>query len=328
MVGPPRVSALELIEHNILSPIVLAFALGVVATLAKSDLRIPEEIYSALSIYLLFAIGLKGGAELAHTPLSQFLFPALGAVVLGVMIPVWVYLCCRKVGRMSVADAAAMAAHYGSVSAVTFIACMNFLDFQEIRYEGFMPAVVAVLEIPSIIVALGLARFFGGAGSGWGHALHEIVTGKSILLLMGGVAIGYAAGPEGYEQVAPFFQRPFKGILCLFLLEMGMVAAGRMGDLKKAGLFLILFGILAPLLDGVLGVGAGKLAGLSLGGCTILGVLCASASYIAATAAVRASLPQANPSYYLTSALAITFPFNLTFGIPIYLAAARWIGAT
>lgn len=318
--------ALELIQHNLLSPIVLAFVLGAVATLLHSDLRIPDDIYTALSIYLLFAIGLKGGAELADTDPVQFVLPAIATIAMGVFIPVWCYLALRNVGRMSVADAAAMAAHYGSVSAVTFIATLNFLERQQIAYEGYMPALVAMLEVPAIVIALAIANVATGRVGSWKAAMHEILTGKSVLLLVGGVLVGLIAGHHGYEQVAPFFQKPFKGILCLFLLEMGMVAARRVGDLKKAGLFLISFGIAAPMLNGAIGVIAGHYAGLSVGGSTVFGVLCASASYIAATAAVRVSLPEANPSYYLTTALAITFPFNLTIGIPLYLAAAQILG--
>jgi hypothetical protein len=315
--------ALELIQHNLLSPIVLAFVLGMIATLLHSDLRMPDDIYTALSIYLLFAIGLKGGSELAETELLHFVWPALATLAMGIFIPVWCYLALRKIGRMSAIDAAAIAAHYGSVSAVTFIATLNFLERQSISYEGYMPALVAMLEVPAIVIALALANFATGRVASWKGALHEILTGKSVLLLVGGVVVGFIAGHHGYEQVAPFFQKPFKGILCLFLLEMGMVAARRLRDLRTAGLFLISFALIAPVINGLIGVVAGHYAGLSIGGTTVFGVLCASASYIAATAAVRVSLPDANPSYYLTTALAVTFPFNLTIGIPLFLATAQ-----
>ncbi|MBY0586376.1 sodium-dependent bicarbonate transport family permease [bacterium] len=314
---------LELIQHNLLSPIVLAFVLGMIATLLHSDLRMPDDIYTALSIYLLFAIGLKGGAELSETSVMQVIWPALATVSMGVFIPVWCYFALRKIGRLSAIDAAAIAAHYGSVSAVTFIATLNFLERQSISYEGYMPALMAMLEVPAIVVALGLANVATGRVASWKGAMHEILTGKSVLLLVGGVTVGMIAGHHGYEQVAPFFQKPFKGILCLFLLEMGMVAARRLSDLKTAGVFLIAFALIAPVINGMIGVVAGHYAGLSVGGTTVFGVLCASASYIAATAAVRVSLPEANPSYYLTTALAVTFPFNLTIGIPLFLATAQ-----
>jgi hypothetical protein len=315
--------ALDLIQHNLLSPIVLAFVLGMIATLLHSDLRMPDDIYTALSIYLLFAIGLKGGAELSETRLGDFVWPAVMCLAMGVFIPVWCYLVLRRVGKLSAIDAAAIAAHYGSVSAVTFIATLNFLERQSIPYEGYMPALVALLEVPAIVVALAMANVATGRVGSWSKAIHEIFTGKSIVLLVGGVTVGFIAGHHGYEQVAPFFQKPFKGILCLFLLEMGMVAARRIGDLRSAGFFLIGFAIVAPIINGVIGVIGGHYAGLSVGGSCVFGVLCASASYIAATAAIRVSLPEANPSYYLTTALAVTFPFNLTLGIPLFLATAQ-----
>jgi uncharacterized protein len=319
--------ALELVRINVLSPVVLAFALGIAATLIRSDLRFPDELYTALSIFLLLAIGLKGGAELAETPLSAFWRPALVAVALGVAIPIWSYVILRKAGRFTVADAAAVAAHYGSVSAVTFIASLTFLDVLLVPYEGFMPTLLAVLEVPAIIVALVIARARGGGRGSWGSVLHEVLAGKSIVLLLGGLTIGALAGKSGLAPVAPFFVDLFQGALTLFLLEMGMVAARRFRDLKEVGLFLVGFGIVMPVLHGTLSVWLGGLAGLSLGGSTILGVLGASASYIAAPAAVRIALPEANPSYYLTGALAITFPFNLTVGIPLYYAIAQWLHA-
>lgn len=320
---------LDLVRVNILSPIVLAFALGIVARLIRSDLHIPDQLYSALSIYLLLAIGLKGGAELSHTSLGAFWAPALATFALGVGIPCWSYAILRGLGRFGVADSAALAAHYGSVSAVTFSASLTFLDGLQVQHEGFMPTLVAFLEVPAIVVALLIARTrlageTPGAGS-WGEVLHELLAGKSILLLVGGLIIGYLSGERGLEQVAPLFVDPFKGALVLFLLELGMVAAGRLGDLRAAGLFLVGFGVIMPIVHGAVGVALGTLAGLSLGGSFVLGVLAASASYIAAPAAVRIALPQANPGYYLTASLAITFPFNLAVGLPIYYAFAQWL---
>lgn len=318
--------ALELVRLNLLSPIVLAFALGMVATLVRSDLKFPDELYTALSIYLLLAIGLKGGVELAKTPLSEFGGPALATLALGVTIPLWSYVIVRRIGRLGVADAAALAAHYGSVSVVTFIAALSFLDAARVEYEGFLPTLVAVLEVPAIIVSLVLARVRSGAGRGsWGMVMHEVMAGRSILLLLGGLVIGALSGPAGMQRVAPFFVEPFQGALVLFLLEMGMVAARRFRDLRTAGAFLLGFGMVMPLLHGALGVALGSAAGLSMGGSTVLGVMAASASYIAAPAAVRIALPEANPGYYLTAALAITFPFNLVVGIPVYFAIAQWM---
>ena len=322
-------SGLDLVQVNLLSPIVLAFALGIVARLVRSDLHIPDQLYSALSIYLLLAIGLKGGAELSKTTLGEFWAPGLASLVIGIGIPCWCYATLRGLGRFNVADSAALAAHYGSVSAVTFSASITFLEGLQVPHEGFMPTLVAFLEVPAIVVALLIARTKApgdtpGAGS-WSEVVHELLAGKSILLLVGGLVIGFLSGEKGLEQVAPLFVEPFKGALVLFLLELGMVAAGRLRDLRTAGLFLVAFGVLMPIFNGAVGVGLGTLAGLSLGGSFILGVLAASASYIAAPAAVRIALPQANPGYYLTASLAITFPFNLAVGLPIYYAFARWL---
>ena len=316
---------LELMRLNLLSPMVAAFVLGMVATLVRSDLKIPEGLYTALSIYLLLAIGLKGGAALAQTPLEQLWAPALATLALGVGIPIWCYGILRQLGRFDVANAAAIAAHYGSVSAVTFSASLTFLESLNTPYEGFLPTLVALLEVPGIVVALVVARAKLGGVSSWGEVLHEVLAGKSVLLLLGGLAIGLVGGKQGMEQVAPFFVDLFKGMLTLFLLEMGIVAARRVRDLRTVGPFLIGFGIVMPVLHGLLGIWLGTLAGLSLGGAMVLGVLAASASYIAAPAAVRIALPQANPGYYLTAALAVTFPFNLAFGLPLYHTFARWI---
>lgn len=316
---------LELVRLNLFSPMVLAFVLGVVATLVHSDLRFPEELYTGLSIYLLLAIGLKGGAELSETSLGQLWAPALATLALGVTIPVAAYFILRRFGRLEVADAAAIAAHYGSVSAVTFAAVQTFLDALQMPYEGFMPTLVALLEVPAIVIALLIARVQMGGGGSWGEVIRELLVGKSILLLIGGLIIGALAGKAGLTQVAPLFVDPFRGVLTLFLLEMGMVAARRFRDLRKVGGFLIGFGIIMPLVNGALGIWLAQLAGLSEGGAVVLGTLAASASYIAAPAAVRIALPQANPSYYLTASLAITFPFNLALGIPLYYGLANLV---
>lgn len=316
---------LDLLRVNLLSPMVLAFALGLAAALLKSDLKFPEAVYSALSIYLLLAIGLKGGAELAQADLREFWAPALAALALGVSIPLWSYALLRRLGGFDVPNAAAIAAHYGSVSVVTFSASQTLLQGLGIPQEGFLPTLVALLEVPGIIVALFIARSRMGQLTSWGSVLHELLTGRSILLLLGGLIIGALAGPTGLAQVAPFFVDPFRGALTLFLLEMGLVTAQRFRDFPKVGPFLIGFGLLMPVAHGALGVALGAWAGLSLGGSMVLGTLAASASYIAAPAAVRIALPEANPSYYLTAALAITFPFNLTLGLPLYLALARWV---
>jgi hypothetical protein len=317
------VTPLELVQTNLLSPVVLAFVLGAVAVWARSDLRFPDGMYTGLSIYLMLAIGLKGGAALAATTPGEIWLPAVAVLGLGCAIPLWAYAVARRFGGLGVPDSAALAAHYGSVSVVTFVAALAFLDAAGARYEGFLPALVALMEVPAIAVAIAIARAAGRSG-GWGPVMHEVLAGRSILLLAGGLAIGAASGPAGLERVAPVFVHPFQGVLVLFLLEMGMVAARRLRELRTAGVFLVVFGIGMPVLHGMLGAWVGTLAGLSLGGSTVMGVLAASASYIAAPAAVRVALPEANPGLYLTASLGITFPFNLAVGIPLCYAAAQW----
>ena len=313
---------IDLLRLGLLSPMTLCFALGALATLLRSDLKFPEPVYTALSIYLLLAIGLKGGAALATAPASALAWPALAGLGLGAAIPFWVYAALRRLGGFSSVDAAALAAHYGSVSAVTFIAALSYVQSLGLPAEGFMPAILALMEVPAIVIALLLARESRMQG-GLGRALHEVLAGRSIILLVGGLAIGFAAGPQGYKSVAPFFADPFQGALCLFLLDLGMVAAQRFKDVRKVGAFLVGFAFAAPLINGVAGVAAGWAAGLSPGGSAVLGTLAASASYIAAPAAVRLALPAANPGYYLTASLALTFPFNLVAGLPLYAWVAR-----
>jgi len=315
---------IDLLRLGVLSPMTLCFALGVLATLLRSDLKFPEPVYTALSIYLLLAIGMKGGAALATKSPGEVALPALAGVALGAAIPFWVYAVLRRLGGFGAVDAAALAAHYGSVSAVTFIAALSYVQSLGMPAEGFMPAVLALMGVPAIVIALILAREGRSAGS-LGTALHEVLAGRSILLLAGGLAIGFAAGPRGYEAVKPFFADPFQGALCLFLLDLGMMAALRFKDVRAVGRFLVAFAVVAPLLNGAAGVAAGWAVGLSPGGSAVLGTLAASASYIAAPAAVRLALPSANPGYYLTASLALTFPFNLVAGLPLYAWFARFL---
>jgi hypothetical protein len=317
---------LDVLLTSLLSPVVLAFVLGALAVAVKSDLEIPEPLYQALSIYLLLAIGLKGGVALSVTPLSEVAAPVLGTLALGVITPITAYNVLRRLGGFDRTNAAALAAHYGSVSAVTFIAAQTVVAFAGVPSEGFMPALVAVLEVPAIIVGLLIAYARGERAGSWQEALREVVTGRSIVLLVGGTAIGWIAGEDGMAPVAPFFVAGFQGALTLFLLDMGMTAARRLRSLRAVGPFLVAFGVLMPLVHGALGVWAGLATGLSIGGAAVLGAMVSSASYIAAPAAIRVGLPEANPAYYLTASLGITFPFNLTVGIPVYLALAEWLG--
>jgi hypothetical protein len=312
---------IDLLTANLLTPIVLAFALGVLATVLRSDLRIPDALYESLSIYLLLAIGLKGGVALASADPSALVLPAVATLALGVATPIWCFTILRRLGRFGRVDAAAIAAHYGSVSAVTFVACLTFLDRVGTPYEGFVTALVALLEVPGIVIALMLAR--SRSSDNWREALRELLTGRSVMLLVGGLVIGYLSGPARFKPVEPLFVGLFQGALVLFLLELGLVAARRFRDVRSAGPFLIGFAIAMPILHGVIGVTLGTAAGLSVGGATVLGVLAASASYIAAPAAVRIALPEASPSLYLTAVLAVTFPFNLAIGIPLIYQVAR-----
>ncbi|HMV41233.1 MAG TPA: sodium-dependent bicarbonate transport family permease [Leptospiraceae bacterium] len=309
---------------SLLTPMVLAFVLGIFATLIKSDLKFPEGLYIGLTIYLLFAIGLKGGMKLSATSLADFYKPALAAIVMCCLIPVWSYFILNKLGKFNISNAAAIAAHYGSVSAVTFSESLAFMEVMNVSYEGFMPTMLAIMEVPAILIAIFIARTKeGNNDSSWGKLFHELFAGKGTVLLIGGLIIGLLTGKKGYEQVAPLFDTPFRGILALFLLEVGLVTGKRLGDLVKAGPFLIGFGLIMPVIHATLGILFGKYVGLSMGGATIFGVLCASASYIAAPAAIRIALPEASPTYYLTASLAITFPFNIVFGLPLYLTIAK-----
>jgi hypothetical protein len=327
---------LDVLRINLCSPLTLSFALGIFARLVRSELALPRELYTGLSIYLLFALGLKGGIELSHSSLATISGPAFVTILLGCLTPISAYLVLRKLGRFTIADSAGIAAHYGSVSAVTFIAAQQFVTSAGAPAEGFMPTLLTLLEIPGIQVALAIGAFQMAAAakkSGNGetsHAsrpvkeiMHELLTSRSMLLLVGGLVIGAAAGETGWKPVQPVFEGLFKGLLTIFLLEMGLAAGSRLSDLKHAGVFLLAFGIVMPIIHGSFGAWLGSLAGLSVGGCTVLAAMASSASYIAAPPAVRMTLPEANPTFYLTAALAITFPFNLLAGIPIYFEIAK-----
>ncbi len=305
--------------------VVLFFILGLAAGLAKSDLKLPAALYDALSIYLLLAIGLKGGMELAKQPFLAVAPQAVLAMGLGVVIPLIAFPVLRGLGRLPRADAASIAAHYGSVSVVTFAVGQNFLNAAGTAYESHMPLFLVLLEVPGLLLGVVLARAGGPQRPAWGALLHEVMLGKSIVLLVGGLLIGWVAGPAGLEPMAPFFGGLFKGVLCLFLLEMGLVASAQLGAVRQVGLFLVGFGVAMPLVSALLGAGLGWAIGLSQGGTVLLATLAASASYIAAPAAMRIAVPEANPALSITAALAITFPFNLLLGIPLYARLAQWL---
>ena len=310
--------------ETITSPAVLAFVLGVLAALLRSDVRLPDAVHTALSSYLLLAIGLKGGAGLREAGLAEVAVPVLAAISLGVVTPLFAWGALRVLTRLNPVDRAAVTAHYGSTSLVTFTAAVALLESQNEPYEAYAATLLAVLEVPGILVGLLLAG--GAAGAGRAEAVREVLTGRSILLLTGGLAIGALATPASYDNVAPLFVTLFPGVLVLFLLDLGVLAGRRLRDVPAAGPGLVVAALAIPVLNGSLGVLVGTAVGLSTGGAALLGVLTGSASYIAAPAAVRLALPQANPAYYLTTSLGITFPFNLVLGIPLYLALARTLG--
>ncbi len=311
--------------ENLVDPTILFFVVGIIAGLVRSDIRLPESIYEILSIYLLLAIGLKGGIQLAGTNIFTLLLPAMGTIALGIIIPLIAFPILLYVGKLRRVDAAAIAAHYGSVSAVTYAVVITFLDKNHIPYEEYTTVLLVMLEIPAIAIGIVIARLSASRGiTSYKKLAHEVVFGKSIYLLIAGLAVGTIVGPEGIAPIKSVFIDPFKGALAFFLLEMGLVTSRRLSDLRQVGLFLIGFGIFMPILSALLGCGVGYLVGLSVGGTTVLATLAASASYIAAPAAMRIAVPEANPTLYITSALGITFPFNVIFGIPLYY----WIAST
>ena len=306
-----------------LDPIILFFLLGVIAGLVRSELRLPSQVYDFVSILLLLAIGLKGGVELARQPFGELAPQILGVFVMGLVLPLLAFPVLLHLGSFKRADAASIAAHYGSVSVGTYAVAVAYLAGSAVEFEAHIPLLLVVLEIPAILVGILLARGFSRE-TNWGEVAHEVLTGKGVILLLGGLAIGWIAGPQGVEPISPLFFDLFKGILALFLLEMGLIAASRISALRRYGPFLAVFGIAMPLFSSLFGVGLGLLFGLSVGGTAMLATLAASASYIAVPAAMRISVPEANPSLSLTASLGITFPFNVLVGIYLYYQMSLW----
>jgi uncharacterized protein len=313
--------------------VVLFFILGVIARLGKSDLKLPQALYEALSVYLLLAIGLKGGIELNKQSLAAVLPQILACMALGGLIPVLMTPALKRMGFSGV-DSAVLAAHYGSVSVVTFAVASSYLQRQGVAFEAHAALWVAVMEAPGIVAGVFLARrelnrakALEGrtveAKGNWRELAHEVLFGKSVLLLVGGLAIGAAMGEAGLKPIAPLFTDLFKGVLALFLLELGLVAGAQLGEVKRYGLRLLAVGVVSPLLLALLGAGLGKLLGLSTGGIAILATLAASASYIAAPTAMRMAVPQGNAGLSIAAALGITFPFNIVIGVPLYTWLAQ-----
>jgi len=317
-VSMSELNVFSLAANNLFSPPVLAFVLGLIAVSVKSDLRLPEAFYQAISIYLLLGIGIKGGVALRNAELADIWLPLLVTLALGLTIPVAAFYLSGVVTKLDAVNRGALAAHYGSTSLVTFTAAMVFVETSGQFVEGFLVTLLAVLEIPGIIVGLLLASRGRKNAIAWGESLREVLAGRSIVLLVGGLALGAITGSRGFASIEPFFAGLFTGVLTLFLLELGIVAGRRLKDIRAAGAGVVVFGLTFPLLAGFFGVAGGLLSGLSVGGAALLGVLSASASYIAAPTAVRLALPEASPGIYLTASLGITFPFNLIVGIPVY----------
>jgi len=316
---------------SLLTPALMFFALGAGAQALRADLKFPPDLVKALSIYLLIGIGLHGGAELAGASLGTAVQAVLAALTLGAALPLVAYAILLQFGRLGKFDAAAIAAHYGSVSAGTFLAASAYLQARGIAYEGYPVIMLAIMETPAIIVGLVLAQAARNAASAPARAntgLPALISGAarhgSVVLLAGSMLIGATADPKALAAVMPFYQTIFLGALCLYLLELGMVAAQRLGEFGRIGWFLAVFGVAMPLTGAACGLAVGHYwLGLGAGGTTLVAVLGASASYIAVPPAVRMGIPEANPSICLALSLGITFPFNVVAGIPLYHAIAE-----
>lgn len=313
---------LDLLQ-NFLNPPVLFFFLGLFAIAVKSNLEIPQPLPKFFSLYLLFAIGIKGGAELTKSGFDGYVVSILGlAMLMSALVPVYAFFTLKK--KYSVHNAAALAATYGSVSAVTFITAVAFLQSNQVAFGGHMVAAMALMESPAIIVAVVLYKMYhkdsenNNQDSSIGHTIKDAFTEGSIVLILGSLVIGFICGEKGYEAVKPFTGDIFKGVLCLFLLDMGLVAARRLKELKKTGIFSLFFAILFPLFNAAIGIAIAKFTGMTQGDALMFTVLCASASYIAVPAAMRVAIPESSPGVYVPMALAITFPFNIIVGIPLY----------
>lgn len=327
---------------NILQPAILFFVLGIFCGAARIDLALPAGFSRILALYLMAAIGLKGGSALALQGMDASLVLALAAgAVLSAGLPFVAYGFLRRLSAINTVNAAAIAAHYGSVSVVTFAAGVEMLDRAGMPYEGYMPAVLAIMETPAIVSGLFIAHRFGKKGPespanrpgrkdphAQDHLRREVFLNASVVMLIGAFVIGYLSGGDGMEQVGPLFGAPFKGVLCLYLLDTGITVAQRLAEAEgTVNRRLIAFGVLMPLIGAGFGAAVASLIGLSVGGAALMIVLAASASYIAVPAAMKIALPQSNPALYMVLSLGITFPFNIVLGLPLYFALARLVGA-
>jgi len=316
---------LSIAINNLTSVAVLVFILGFIGARFKSDLRIPESIYQLISIYLLLGIGLKGGHALKDVSFQEIIKPSLVTLIVGSLIPFLVFYVLKTIKYLSVSQRGALAAHYGSTSLVTFSAAVLYLENNSIFFEGYSTALLTIMEVPGLVVGIYLASKKYKTNISWGKTFQEILLGKTVLLLVGGLFVGFLATDNGYQKVSPFFVDLLNGFLVLFLLQLGYIAGNQLNEVFKAGYGLVLFAIIFPIFAGLIGAFAGSLAGMSYGGTALLAVLSASASYIAAPAAVSIALPKEKLGLALTCSIGITFPFNLVFGIPIYLAMADFL---
>lgn len=321
---------IDIAYANLLSPMILFFILGIIAVLVNSDLKVPSAFYTGYTMIILFTIGIKGGVELKHVPFLSMLPAVIAALALSFLMLAVTYLLLRYVYRFSLDDSTAIAAHYGSVSAVTFVAALGFLDKLNILYESYIAAILVIMEGPAIVTAIVLNRVLSSEKKHQGslnHVFKEAFFGKSIFLLLGGMIIGLIAHQEGIAKIKPLFGDLFYGFLCIFLLHMGMIATQQLRALKNINLISFSFAFILPLFGGIVGVLLGTFIDMSVGGVTMLATLAASASYIAAPAAVEQAIPEANSGLYIGSALGLTLPFNLIVGIPFYFWFANYLAS-
>ena len=338
---------LQLIQSNLLTPIVLFFLFGIIAARIKSDLKMPEAISEFLPIYLLAAIGLHGGIEMRKTGFEEMLVPMLVAIGLSLLFTLNHYQILRRLGKFNIFDSYALASTYGAVGAVTFSVGLSFLKNQGVTSEGYLAAILAVLEPVAFILAIFLTNMavskqirtkkqsisddeeldigMKQTKTKLSQVLKESITGKAIVILLGSIVIGYIIGKEGFEPISIVFDELFTGAIVIFMIEMGIIAGQRLEDIKKVGIFLTAFSIIIPTFNGIIGVLVSTALGLSLGGAVMFGLLLASASFIAAPAVLRYAIPQANPSLYITSALGITFPYNIIVLLPIMFTISTWV---
>ena len=338
---------LQLIQSNLLTPIVLFFLFGIIAARIKSDLKMPEAISEFLPIYLLAAIGLHGGIEMRKTGFEEMLIPMLVAIGLSLLFTLNHYQILRRLGKFNIFDSYALASTYGAVGAVTFSVGLSFLKNQGVSSEGYLAAILAVLEPVAFILAIFLTNMavskqirtkkqsfsddeeldigMKETKTKLSQVLKESITGKAIVILLGSIVIGYIIGEEGFEPISIVFDELFTGAIVIFMIEMGIIAGQRLEDIKKVGIFLTAFSVIIPTINGIIGVLVSTALGLSLGGAVMFGLLLASASFIAAPAVLRHAIPQANPSLYITSALGITFPYNIIVLLPIMFTVSTWV---